>query len=394
MANTEPTILIKKKDGTTERVPLSSLQKGSEKKQTTNNTQGIKVEKQKIITKTQEDTNIQASIPKALVPNASENIVGEQSPTPRPKPPASALLKKKRSTSQANLPVAASPHELTNTTPVDDFFIGVAKARAWGKDDHRSLLEEPLPVDVHATSAAPLPQSRYEDVQRIAEAVPFSIPEVLYSRLHALIQSRIKDIRSDEQVRTYAMREETHGGLGLNASEAQAVVDTIHSVLAVKQAKEIPGPRKTVMHTPLPSPRRKNVGHDALSARVPYAMQSGQAKSTVSLQDIHPPKKASQAMGPVDEIRSMDLINFRRLSQDPNSAIEVLREKIDTIRKESYLEYIRTQDAWHQSPLYGMYLAHLRKALDSNQSLKDVLDSDMNQDDISVIASFTESLRF
>lgn len=383
MANQEPTILIKKADGTTERVPLSSLQKTNNNKQgTTNNKQGTISKEQLARNKKQETGNHTQHSSKTHARKKKVSSV-------RSVPKVSDTIP-----SHDDLPVQATPHDLATTTPVNDFFVDLAKAHHWTADDHASPLEEsfdapapPVPV------SAPLPHSRYEDVQTIAAAVQFSIPEELDSRLHALIQSRIKDIRTDKQILVYAMRDVQHGGLGLDEQQAQALVETIHSELAVKRATDIPEPKHTILHTKKEITKSPSIGSQAVSpgGSRPMAKKQG---TEVSITDIHPPKREDMTLGPVDEIQSMTLADFRRLSADPHSAVEVLREKIATIRQESYLEYLKAQHAWYKSPLYRTYLAYLGASLDKKQPLKEVLGSELTEDDISVIASFTESLRF
>ncbi len=400
----EPTILVKRADGTTERVPLSSLHKKKSENIVEEKSENIAEEKSEkkessILSEPPSFIETSVSLKKDSTPTTSQpvpNIFIQPKKRSEHTPRASETFVQKRPkvsspSKNTELPVETSPHELSATTPVSDFFVDLAKAHEWKKDDHISPLEEHIDDDLadHREKTA-LPQHRYEDVQQIVAAVPFSIPSQLHGRLHALIQSRIKDIRSDVQVQTYVMRSIEQGGLGLREQEAQSLVETIHSVLSVRKEKDIPGPRKTIIHTP--TPQRPRVEEKNMeSSRAP---QPARREKTVSFQDIHPPKKQDVAMGPVEEISSMDLINFRRLSEDPHSAVEVLREKIQTIREDSYLEYVKAQDAWFHSPLYAMYLAHLGKALEKQNTLKDVLDADFTSDDISVVSKFSEELRF
>jgi hypothetical protein len=427
---TEPTVLVKKKDGTTERVPLSSLHgnKSVSKKQvaddTDQKTKGLEGgEKLMEDVPSFIETNVAAKInpkkqesPKKVSQqkntgdwrlaiggknsNNKKNIDVPQQrdvkKTPIDNHQSSVFSpKKEKQEVSTNLPKEATPHELTTTTPVDDFFVDLAKAYEWTKEDHDSPLEESGQKDMKEhIEKTQLPQSRFEDVQKIAEAIPFSIPQEMHSRLHSLIQSRLKDVRSDEQIRTYAMRETEHGGLGLTEKEAKTLNETIHSVLSIKQSVDIPGPRRTVSqakHSRTPKGKTPSTESNPYTS---YVSSSSKQTPAVSLKDIHPPKKQDSTMGPVDEIGTITLIDFRRLSQDPHSAIEVLREKMDTIRDESYLDYVKAQKAWYESPLYGMYLAYLGKALDEKQTLKSVLDKDITSDDVAVIAAFSESLRF
>ena len=434
MATQEPMILIKKADGTTERVPLSSVRKrtSDDRQKATDSSVQSLVDNTKEGSET--DLGLQTSdagmrsleddtkeIPKkesdvdrrqrttdmstqSLVDNTKEGgetDLGLQTSDSGiaelgSNPEVSATEMKEEVVVETqetpNLPVVATPHELAMTTPVDDFFVDLAKAKEWDTHDHISLLEESLDEGENShTEKPPLPEDRYEDVSRVVEVLSFDIPQNLHLRLHSLIQSRVKDVRSDHQLSSYAMRAIESGGLGLTEEQAEILVETIHTVLAVRKEVAIPGTKMTVIDTPSHSNGSHNLREYSPERGTSI---SAQKNPTVSLQDIHPPEIRDEVMGPIDEIASMTLHHFRSLSKDPHIAIDIMQKKIDTLRAESYFEYIKAQDAWQKSPLYALYLAHLSRALDTNKHLKDVLDGDMGEDDIAVIASFTERLRF
>lgn len=423
-----PTVLVKKADGTTERVPLSSLKKNAKRDEEQANqskapTGQPKTAASKISLPPKSEKQVTSSKPTFVETHSDQAPISQKTKsTPQtflqPKkeriedapPNAVRVASKQAADTPAESPLQhehsvkrkqdtqaeSTKHlELSTTTPVDDYFIDLAKAHEWTKHDHASPLEASVEKEMagHEEKSA-LPHSRFDDVEKVIASIDFQIPKELHSRLHSLIQSRVKDVRSDEQIVIYAMRESAHGGLGLPEVDARNLVDVIHKTLAVKRKKDIPGPRKTIHKPELVAPPRpsSSVRDGAQSTVAP--MPSAGPKQSVSLKDIHPPQKLDPAMGPVDEIGSMTLVDFRRLSQDPHSAIEVLRDKIDTIRNDSYLEYVKAQEAWYKSPLYQVYLAHLGKALEKPHTLRDVLGEDLTAEDISVISTFSESLRF
>lgn len=414
MTSTEPMILVKKADGTTARVPLSSLRKQTtdDRRQTTDSTKAVKSDIPKTTEIAEQLTNnnelvvnkehgvpVQEISP---ITNLQSSVLQSASPTKETSPQELKAVKtvpnKNTRPKKQPLPVPATPHELSTASPVDDFFVDFAKSHIWTQTDHISPLAEQTPImpTADGTGMATIPAHRFEDVQHVVNALPFDTPRELDSRFHALIQSRIKDIRSDTQVQDYAMRPLEHGGLALSAEQAQTLINTIHTVLSVKKTEGIPHTQKTMLHTRRPLPggipteRMTRPNHLVF----PFSAQSSARSQTVSFRDIHPPTKQDLALGPVDEIATMTLLDFRRLATEPQQAVDILKEKIDTLRKESYLEYLRAQDAWQRSPLYLTYLAHLEQSLNEGRSLKDMLDGDMTAEDISVMASFSEWLRY
>ena len=74
-----------------------------------------------------------------------------------------------------------------------------------------------------------------------------------------------------------------------------------------------------------------------------------------------PVKKSS--VGPVDELRNFTLVDFRRLSDKPEDAVEKIKDKFDVLREESFLLYLNGKEAWQSSPLCLQYQENLSKSL-------------------------------
>ncbi len=62
-----------------------------------------------------------------------------------------------------------------------------------------------------------------------------------------------------------------------------------------------------------------------------------------------------KVMGPIDELRQMTLLDFRRLNPDPTRATQKIKEKIELIGEEQYAKRIEAIKAWRQSPVNKMY---------------------------------------
>lgn len=82
----------------------------------------------------------------------------------------------------------------------------------------------------------------------------------------------------------------------------------------------------------------------------PLAPVSGKIK----MEDV---KQIPRAMGPIDELRYMDLINFHRLGKDPVAAANKIKEKIKLLEEEDYVKKVEAVRAWRQSPINKLYLA-------------------------------------
>ena len=98
-----------------------------------------------------------------------------------------------------------------------------------------------------------------------------------------------------------------------------------------------------------------------------------QAKDThkTSVQDIRFKK---HLVGPIEELENMSLIEFRRLSSDPQEAVEKIKNKINLLEEQGYDQKLLAVQAWQNSLVNQEYLKLSSQALFSGKSLKDLLD--------------------
>ena len=73
----------------------------------------------------------------------------------------------------------------------------------------------------------------------------------------------------------------------------------------------------------------------------------------VKMEDV---KYVPKLTGPIDELREMSLLNFRRLSGNPRDAVLKIKKKIGFLEEESYTKRFEGIKAWRQSPVNKLYL--------------------------------------
>ncbi len=110
---------------------------------------------------------------------------------------------------------------------------------------------------------------------------------------------------------------------------------------------------------------------------------------------------APHAESPIDEIRSMTLRNFRRLSIDPVKATEKIRERMEMLGREEYGKKIEAIAAWHQSPVNRLYLEVGRRSLEENVGVKAILERELKSQpdflkpaELEAIINLNRSLKF
>lgn len=76
--------------------------------------------------------------------------------------------------------------------------------------------------------------------------------------------------------------------------------------------------------------------------------------------------------GPVDELRAMTSVEFRRLSSDPVEATRKIEDKLALLQETTYEERIKGVRAWRDSAVNKLYLEMAREALQNGQSFAEV----------------------
>lgn len=103
------------------------------------------------------------------------------------------------------------------------------------------------------------------------------------------------------------------------------------------------------------------------------------AKPTVkmAMDDVQAPRPVE--MGPVEEIQYMNLVDFRRLSAKPIEAAARLKQKFLNLRDESIILYLEGLGAWHKSPLYTDYVKSIIRALKEKRKMSALESGEANK---------------
>lgn len=258
----------------------------------------------------------------------------------------------------------------------------------WEKEDNKSLLEEDTEEIKKYQGYTVLPASKTDLVEKILAELEFTIAEELLGRTRSLILSRIKDIRTDEQVLEYAMRKKEAGGLNLTTEQAEELIISIKKHLGLKSEiqkdnkveeslekkslSEVVSETKSSLVKPKKIIGQKPVLHDVV---LPKTEVSDSSNKIVEMR--------KKSVGPLDELRTFDLRDWRRLSSNPVKAGEELLEKFMVLKSESFLSFMQGVEAWRQSPLYSMYKDIIAVCISSQQKIKDYL---FNQDKNNILS--------
>ena len=386
---TEPTILVKKADGTFVRMPLSEIKKVPT-----------------------------TAFAFASVASAASVVSTKESALPKPEMPVVAIMPVQQvapvlSGTKTPESILKPDPLITKQTPKEN----ITERPKLTKTDVKSLLEEDSP-GVKPVASGPNRESQAEKVMR---KLSFTIPTDLQNRLRSVILLRLKEVRGTDETRSTLLRPVTSGGLGLtelNADELEKLCVEVGNLvyskkrknnLPVLEANIVPGiyiqPSVPANTTPFNSFVHGELhgSADKIEKKMNTATKS-EEKFTISptmtarpsVLDIKPSFHEPVTMDLIQEIRYFNLRDFRRLSQDSDEAANRFKQKFLNLKEESILQLWKAFDAWRESPLYQLYAKSLKKSLIDKQSISSIPGSgiEMNGSEIKSIIRIEKELGF
>ena len=106
-------------------------------------------------------------------------------------------------------------------------------------------------------------------------------------------------------------------------------------------------------------------------------------------------------VGPIDELRILDITEFHRIDSDPIVACKRIKEKLATLEQDSFTQLTRGIAAWRQSPIYKLYVdigrASIMKKTPIEQVINDLKKTAkpyLTVDEFNAIMDLNEQLRF
>lgn len=274
----------------------------------------------------------------------------------------------------------------------------------------------------------------------------------LRERCVKLIESRVRDVRTPEQMRAQLEKPVDKGGLGvtgrrladilaliegrvlafqgnLTQEERQKRIEQLagaqdkaqlaknEETLLTKRYVELTGKVPGSHIAPIaPSVSRTSVAisahHEQLARegkidarKVKEAIQGAQRAATVArpkaaptMQEVTFEKRLS---GPIDELRTLSLLDFRRLSKDPIQAGTKVRDKVDSMEQQGYDKKVEAIQAWRGSALNQMYVGLTREAVLTGTSIAELLnrkrlagEETLSDEELKAVMKLNAELRF
>jgi hypothetical protein len=118
----------------------------------------------------------------------------------------------------------------------------------------------------------------------------------------------------------------------------------------------------------------------------------------VAMDDV---KGFVKLVGPIDELKQLDLNIFRRLGSDANAITDRVRERIESLSNGSVMNKNKVISAWQSSPVYSLYVKLGRASLEDGLPVDTVIKQQTNAgqpsltvDEFDAISDLNAKFRF
>jgi hypothetical protein len=117
-----------------------------------------------------------------------------------------------------------------------------------------------------------------------------------------------------------------------------------------------------------------------------------------SMVDVRPP---TRLVGPIEELRRFNIIDFRKLSADPVEAVRKLQDKLKLLEAESLPKKLEGVAALKQSELFSLYFALSQTSLARGKPIEEVISDRASQNlptlsklEFDTLMEFNRALRY
>ena len=106
-------------------------------------------------------------------------------------------------------------------------------------------------------------------------------------------------------------------------------------------------------------------------------------------------------IGPIDELRTLTLVDFRRLSRDSQVAVDKIHSKVELLGEESFEKKTKGILAWRVSEVNQLYNALLNESIITGTHIKEILaaralrkETSLTMEEFQAIMNLNRQLRF
>lgn len=251
-------------------------------------------------------------------------------------------------------------------------------------------LPKPASIPSPKPSTPPPPTiSRDEVLGPLVESViaeaKLSVKPELESRLKDALTRRFKDLYDNAELLEFLTKSIVSGGMGMLVADARQVVGLaggrVGKITEEMQRIELARTRGALKREAEMKEVRSQIRDDrdrqerdmiyeyvtakvpSTKLQVPNKVQTPitNVQTKPQVRDVTPP--TPRLVGPVEELKTMTIADFRKLSSDARAACGKIMEKVDLVGAESYERRSEAIRAWRESEPMRLYSSILSSKL-------------------------------
>jgi len=180
------------------------------------------------------------------------------------------------------------------------------------------------------------------------------------------------------------------------AKEILTKLDTSHELPAKKENIQLAA-KNEIKKTETETETEKEENQKLEPAKIIFRPPPS-AQGKIRVEDV---KFMPKTIGPIDELKFLDLTNFRRLGQTPLLMAKKIKEKIKLLEEDNYASKVEGIRAWRLSPVNRLYLNMGEKSISQNKPINVIIEERKNsgelflsQEEFEAIMDLNKSLRF
>ena len=180
------------------------------------------------------------------------------------------------------------------------------------------------------------------------------------------------------------------------ANTAKASSQKIPDKSFFQKSQTKPSPAPVVSKAPLAANISGNI-----PGKISPVMSRPAPISSVSRPHLHDIRPATKVVGPIEELQSLDLVNFRRLDKNPSLAANKILIKIKLLEKDGYDKMVAGIQAWRRSPINKLYVGLGQEAIIKGKTMQEIINlrlkegrESINHDELGAILEFNNKLSF
>lgn len=229
------------------------------------------------------------------------------------------------------------------------------------------------------------------------------LAEEFVKRLRGIVDARFRNVRDAYATRAMLEAPMENGGIGLRGRDLANALEIIEMAAATEDARLFALHKQTLVddiakrHANARKEEEKEVRDSRgegkeeeivskITSRdvhaeplqphpdvLPIKQAVLSAASVSHTQGVRPRlddiRSAPRLVGPLEELETMSIVDFRRLSPDPVTAMAKIRDKVALLEDQGFEKKIAAVKAWRTSPISRLYLEISREALQTSMAI-------------------------